>query len=69
MSGPLRHYLGRNVCLTHEKFHSIKTRASRRGHTLENRFIVSQVSPGARRLTCYGASYRIVVDASDVVLL
>lgn len=69
MSQQLQHYVGRHVLLTSEKFDAIKSRANRKGQTLENRFVVGEVKPGARKLTCYGANYRVVVNAADVILL
>ena len=47
----------------------MKERAVRQGYALENSFIVSEVSRGVQKLICYGANFRIVVDAADVVLV
>ena len=69
MKKELHRYVGRIVRLNKQVFHEIKNRAIRKGHALENCFLVTEVSRGVQKLICYGANFRIVVDVSDVVLV
>ena len=69
MKKKLHHYVGRIVRLNHQLFQEVASRAKKQGTILENSFLVSGVSTGVRRLICYGASFRIVVDIADVVLV
>jgi hypothetical protein len=62
-------YVGRIVRLNQQVFLKIARRAKERGISLENRFLVSGVSSGVRRLICYGASFRVMVGVADVVLI
>jgi hypothetical protein len=65
----LDQYVGCAVRLNAHVYQEIKNRALRQGQQLENSFIVTEVSRGMQKLTCYGANFRIVVDVSDVVLV
>jgi len=65
----LEKYVGRIVRLNQQAFQEIAARAKRQGHVLENCFLVSAVSKEMRKLICYGASLRITVCPSDVVLI
>lgn len=69
MNKKLNLYVGRIVRLNKNVFHEIKIRAIRKGHALENCFVVSEVNRRLQTLICYGANFRIVVSASDVVLV
>ena len=69
MNKKLQLYVGRIVCLNKHVFQEIKARALRQGLALENRFVVAKVSRSLQKLICYGANFRIVVSASDVVLV
>jgi len=69
MKKELHRYVGRIVRLNKQVFQEIKNRAIRKGHALENSFLVTEVSRGVQKLICYGANFRIVVDVSDVVLV
>jgi hypothetical protein len=69
MKKKLHHYVGRIVRLNKKVFQEMKERAVRQGYALENSFLVSEVSRGVQKLICYGANFRIVVDADDVVLV
>ncbi len=71
MKQKLHHYVGRIVRLNKHVFQEIKSRAIRRGRDLENCFLVAEVSVSrsVQKLICYGASFRIVVDVTDVVLV
>ena len=68
MKKQLQQYVGRIVRLNKDVYQGIKDRAIRRGHALENCFLVAGVSLGVQ-LICYGANFRIVVDIADVVLI
>ena len=68
MKKQLQQYVGRIVRLNQEVYQGIKDRAIRRGHALENCFLVAGVGLGVQ-LICYGANFRIVVDIADVVLV
>jgi hypothetical protein len=61
-------YVGRVVRLNKTIYEELKSRAMRKGHVLENCFLVTKVSRSLQKLICYGANFRIVVDAADVVL-
>ena len=65
----LEKYVGRVVRLNQRAFRELAARAKRQGETLENCFLVSEVSRGMQKLICYGANLRIVVGVSDVVLI
>lgn len=65
----IERYVGRIVRLKQEAFEKISRRARRQGIALENCFIVAAVSREMRKLICYGASLRIAVEVSDVVLV
>jgi len=69
MNQKLQQYVGRVVRLNKHVFEELKARAIRKGHALENCFLVAKVSQGVQKLICYGANFRIVVDVSDVVLV
>lgn len=69
MNTPLQHYVGRIVRLNQQAFAAIRERARRRGVTLENSFIVTEVRQGMRKLICYGASFRVEVAIADVILV
>lgn len=69
MNKKLNLYVGRIVRLNKNVFNEIKTQAMRKGHALENCFVVSEVNRSLKKLICYGANFRIVVSASDVVLV
>lgn len=63
-------YVGRIVCLRQDAFRPVARRAQRRGMDVENRFIVAAVGGGEmRKLICYGADFRVAVNASEVALL
>ncbi len=65
----LEKYVGRIVRLNQRAFQEIARRARNRGGVLENCFLVAGVSREMRKLICYGANLRIVVGATDVVLI
>lgn len=65
----LEMYVGRIVRLNKEAFEKIAQRARRHGEALENCFLVATVSREMSKLICYGANLRIMVSASDVVLV
>ena len=69
MKRKLEQYVGRIVRLNKHVYEEIRIRAIRKGHALENSFIVTEVGQGVRKLICYGANLRIVVDVSDVVFV
>jgi hypothetical protein len=69
MKRKLHRYVGRIVRLNQHIFEDLKNRAVRKGHSLENSFLVTEVNRGVKKLICYGANFRVVVDASDVVLV
>lgn len=69
MKKQLQHYVGRIVRLNKHVYQEIKDRAIRKGHALENCFLVAGVRLGVQQLICYGANFRIVVDVADVVLV
>jgi len=69
MNRKLHLYVGRIVRLNKHVFQEIRSRALGRGHALENSFVVSGVSQNLQKLICYGANFRIVVSASDVILV
>ena len=65
----LEKYVGRIVRLNQRAFHEIAKRARNRGTALENCFLVAGMSREMRKLICYGANFRIVVGAAEVVLV
>jgi hypothetical protein len=69
MKQELQQYVGRVVRLNQEAYLEVKAKALRKGQDIENSFIVAEVSRSMRKLICYGANFRIVVDVSDVVLV
>ena len=69
MNRKLYRYVGRIVRLNKQAFREIRQQAIRKGYALENCFIVSEVRLGIKKLICYGANFRVVVSASDVVLV
>jgi hypothetical protein len=69
MKRKLHNYVGRIVRLNEYAFRQLKLRALRQGKALENSFLVTEVSRKMSKLICYGANFRIVVDATDVVLV
>lgn len=69
MEQKLHFYVGRIVRLRKALFEEVRNQAIRKELSLENNFLVTEVSRKMRKLICYGASLRIVVDVSDVVLV
>ena len=69
MKQELQQYVGRVIRLNKNVYQEIKARALRKGQDIENSFIVTEVSRNMRKLICYGANFRIVVDIADVVLI
>jgi hypothetical protein len=69
MKKQLQKYVGRIVRLNQKVYQEMKVRAIRRGHAVENCFLVAGVGLGMRQLICYGANFRIVVNVADVVLV
>ncbi|MDD5248553.1 MAG: hypothetical protein PHY45_06195 [Rhodocyclaceae bacterium] len=65
----LERYVGRIVRLKQDVFQPVIRRAQRQGIALENCFIVAAVSREMRKLICYGADFRVAVDAREVVLV
>jgi hypothetical protein len=65
----LQLYVGRIVRLSNHLFQRIRARAIRQGITVENLFLVVGVDEKMRKLTCYGANFRLVVNVSDVILV
>jgi hypothetical protein len=65
----LEKYVGRVVRLKESAFQEIARRAKRHGKALENCFLVAGISAEMRKLICYGADLRIMVGASEVVLI
>lgn len=69
MKHRLHHYVGRMVRLKHAAFQEMKQRAQRQDLPLENAFLVAAVSQHVKKLICYGNRFRVLVDASDIVLV
>ena len=69
MKRQLQYYVGRIVRLNARVFQEMRSRAQRQGQALENCFLVAEVSRGVRKLICYGANFRVVVDVGDVALV
>ncbi len=69
MKQNLHHYVGRIVRLNKSAYQDLRRRAIRQGLALENSFVVAEFSRKLRKLICYGASFRIVVDVTEVVLV
>ena len=65
----LDRYVGRIVRLNQRAFQEILGQAKRKGQALENCFVVAGISHEMRKLICYGADLRIMVGASDVMLI
>lgn len=65
----LENYVGRIVRLKQSAFQEIVRRARRHEKALENCFLVAGISGEMRKLICYGADLRIMVGASEVVLV
>lgn len=65
----LDRYVGRIVRLNQRAFQEILGQAKRKGQALENCFLVAGISHEMRKLICYGADLRIMVGASDVMLI
>jgi len=65
----LEKYVGRIVRLNQRAFQEIARRAKNQGAALENCFLVAGVSREMSKLICYGANLRIMVCASEVVLI
>lgn len=65
----LENYVGRVVRLKQSAFAQIARRARRHEKVLENCFLVAGVSSEMRKLICYGANLRVMVGASEVVLI
>ena len=68
MNSKLQHFVGKIVRLRQQAFQHLCERARRKGVALENSFLVTEVRHSMKKLVCYGASFRIVVDVADVVL-
>ena len=69
MKSKLQHYVGKIVRLNQQAFQQLRERARRQGVALENSFLVTEVRQRVKKLVCYGASFRIEVDVTDVVLV
>lgn len=69
MKQQLQKYVGHVVRLNQQTFADVSRRARRRGQILENCFVVAEVSRQMHKLICYGASLRILVGESDIVLI
>ena len=69
MRKQLEQSVGRIVKLKQQAFQKIRERAQRQGLALENSFLVTEVRRGMKKLICYGASFRIEVDVSDVIFV
>lgn len=69
MTKHMNNYIGRLVRLDKNTFGKIAQRARARGITLENAFLVAQVSRQMRKLICYGACFKIAVNPANVVLI
>ena len=62
-------YVGRIVRLNQQTYRKIANRAKNQSTVLENSFLVAGISREMHKLICYRASLRIVVCATDVVLI
>jgi len=69
MKKRLDKYVGRIVRLNKLAFQEIKKRAIQQGVVLENCFLVAEVNQKIKKMICYGARFRVVVDFSDVILV
>ena len=69
MKQKVQNYVGQLVRLNARVFQRIKRQAQQQGMALENSFLVAQVSLKMKKLICYGANFRVVVDISDVVFV
>lgn len=65
----LEKYVGRVVRLKDQAFARIAARRNRGGETSENCFLVAAIDRQMQRLICYGASRRIAVFPTEVVLI
>ncbi len=65
----LERYVGRIVRLKQERYQSVAPRARRQSLSVENQFIVASVSDDEGKLICYGADFRVAVDAAEVALV
>ena len=65
----LDRYVGRIVRLNHQVFNEMSKRTRLQGVSLENYFLVAEVSRQMRKLICYRANLRIIVGPSDVILV
>lgn len=65
----LESYVGRVVRLKQSVFDEIVRKARRHERVLENCFLVAGISAEMRKLICYGADLRVMVGASEVVLI
>jgi hypothetical protein len=55
--------------LNAQSFKELAANAQRRGAAPENCFLVAEARQRTRKLICYGATLRITVGVSDVVLV
>lgn len=62
-------YVGRIVRLNQQTFREVSKRAIHQGVVFENCFVVAEVRRQKHQLICYGADLRIIVGASNVVLI
>jgi len=69
MERKLEQYVGRIVRLNQQAFQEICRRAKNQGETLENCFLVAEVTHGIHKLICYGSNLRIVVGVADVAFI
>lgn len=69
MGKQLDRYVGKIVRLNQQVFYEISKRTKLQGVTLENYFLVAEVSRQMRKLVCYGSHLRVIVGPSDVILI
>lgn len=69
MKKDLEKYVGRIVRLNQQTFRKILSPTKYRGVVFDNCFVVADVSRRMHKLICYGGDFRIIVGASDVVLI
>ena len=65
----LEQYVGRIVRLNQQAFRELAKRAKKQGKSLENCFLVAEVSREMRKLVCYGANLRLIVGVSEIALI
>jgi hypothetical protein len=65
----LEKYVGRGVRLKKQVFQKIASRAKHPDDRLENFFLVAAINREMHKLICYGSNLRIMVDATEVVLV